>query len=63
MTRRLVTEFALVLPVAPVACVKYGPPHLALGEGDPAGYIPCIQRQDLSHFHVGDSRQGKLARA
>jgi hypothetical protein len=45
MTRRkhLVTEFAVMLLIASVACVKHGKPPLALEKCDPAGYIPCVQ--------------------
>lgn len=57
MTRRkhLVTEFALVLVLASVACVKHGAPPLALEECDPAGYIPCMQAATFVSLPITDS--------
>jgi hypothetical protein len=57
MTRRkhLVTESALILVLASVACVKHGPAPLALEECAPAGYIPCIQAATFVSLPITDS--------
>ena len=44
-----------MLLLASVACVKHGPPPLALEECDPAGYISCMQAATFVALPVTDS--------
>lgn len=57
MNRRnhFATEFALLLLIASVACVKHGKPPLTLEECDPAGFIPCVQAAGFVSLPIADS--------
>ncbi len=55
LRKHLVTEFALMLVLASVACVKHGTPPLALEECNPAGYISCMQAATFVSLPITDS--------